>query len=267
MIPPASVEEFRIRLRDVSDALPKRLRQCADYLALNTDKIAVSTVAELAEAAGVQPSAVMRFCQLLGFTGFSELQKLFRHDYTQRWPNYSTRLDALRSQTASNPRNLLTEFITAGHASLDALAVSIDAATLQKAVDILVAAPTIHLIGVRRAFPIVYYLAYAFGKMAVPAQLHDRSGGVDQQHLLRPGDALIAVTYAPYAQETLEAAHLAGPRGVKVVAITDAQDSPLHRMGDATLLVREVDMGDFRTLSASFALAMTLVTAVGTRRG
>ena len=94
MIPPASVEEFRIRLRDVSDALPKRLRQCADYLALNTDKIAVSTVAELAEAAGVQPSALMRFCQLLGFTGFSELQKLFRHDYTQRWPNYSTRLDA-----------------------------------------------------------------------------------------------------------------------------------------------------------------------------
>jgi len=263
---PNTVEDFHNRLLSVSDTLPKRLRQCADYLAMNTDKIAVSTVAELSLAAGVQPSAFMRFCQLLGFSGFSELQKLFRQDYTQRWPNYSTRLDALRSDTSNNPINLLTEFIAAGHASLDALATSVDAQKLQNAVDILVAAPTIHLIGVKRAFPIVYYLAYAFGKMAVPAQLHDRFGGVDQQHLLRPGDALIAITYAPYAQETLEAASLAASRGVKVVAITDALNSPLQRLGDATLLVREVDMGDFRTLSASFALAMTLATAVGTQR-
>ncbi len=264
---PISVEDFRNRLIAVSETLPKRLRQCADYLAMNTDKIAVSTVAELAEAAGVQPSAFMRFCQLLGFSGFTELQKLFRQDYSKRWPNYSVRLDALRSDAARNPLNLMSEFVTAGHASLDSLAESVDATALQSAVDILVSAPTIHLIGVKRAFPIVYYLAYALGKMAVPAQLHDRFGGVDQQHLLRPGDALIAITYAPYAQETLDAASLAAARGVKVVAITDALNSPLHRMGDATLLVREVDMGDFRTLSASFALAMTLATAVGTRRG
>lgn len=263
---PQTVEDFRDRLIEVAETLPKRLRQCADYLAMNTDKIAVSTVAELAQAAGVQPSAFMRFCQLLGFSGFSELQKLFRQEYSQRWPNYSARLDALRSVTTRNPFNLLTEFVTAGHASLDSLAVSVHEVTLQSAVDILVAAPTIHLIGVKRAFPIVYYLAYAFGKMAVPAQLHDRFGGVDQQHLLRPGDALIAITYAPYAQETLETASLAASRGVKVVAITDALNSPLHRLGDATLLVREVDMGDFRTLSASFALAMTLATAVGARR-
>ena len=264
---PVTVEDFRARLVDVSQTLPKRLRQCADYLSLNTDKIAVSTVAELALAAGVQPSAFMRFCQLLGFSGFSELQKLFRQDYTQRWPNYSVRLDALRSDTARNPLNLMSDFAAAGHASLDSLTHSIDADTLQGAVDILVAAPTIHLIGVKRAFPIVYYLAYAFGKMAVPAQLHDRFGGVDQQHLLRPGDAMIAITYAPYAQETLDAASLAARRGVKVVAITDDLNSPLHRLADATLQVREVDMGDFRTLSASFALAMTLATAVGTCRG
>ena len=264
---PATVEEFRNRLVTVSGTLPKRLRQCADFLALNTDKIAVSTVAELAQAAGVQPSAFMRFCQMLGFSGFTELQKLFRQDYTQRWPNYSTRLDALRTQTDRNPMTLMTEFITAGRSSLDHLTASVDGTQLQNAVDILVAAPTIHLIGVKRAFPIVYYLAYALGKMAVPAQLHDRLGGVDQQHLLRAGDAMIAITYAPYAQETLDAASMAARRGVKVVAITDTVTSPLHRLGDATLLVREVDMGDFRTLSASFALAMTLATAIGTRRG
>ena len=263
---PVTVEEFRTRLIDVSETLPKRLRQCADYLSMNTDKIAVSTVAELAQAAGVQPSAFMRFCQLLGFSGFSELQKLFRHEYTHRWPNYSTRLHALRSEVAGNPFSLLAEFVEAGHASLESLASTVDAEALQNAVNVLVAAPTIHLIGLKRAFPIAYYMAYAFGKMSVPAMLHDRVGDLDQQHLLRPGDALIAISYAPYTQYTLEVAALADSRGIKVVAITDALNSPLQRVGAATLLVREVDMGDFRALSASFALAITLATAVGARR-
>jgi DNA-binding MurR/RpiR family transcriptional regulator len=263
---PATVEEFRDRLIEVSETLPKRLRQCADYLAMNTDKIAVSTVAELANEAGVQPSAFMRFCQLMGFSGFSELQKIFRQDYSQRWPNYSTRLESLRAETTGKPSALLAEFVETGRASLESLIATVDDTALQKSVDILVAAPTVHLIGLKRAFPVAYYLAYAFGKMSVPALLHDRVGDLDQQHLLRPGDALIAISYAPYTQNTLDAAALAVGRGISVIAITDALNSPLQRIGAVTLLVREVDMGDFRALSASFALAITLATAVGARR-
>ena len=263
---PATVDEFRDRLLAVSGDLPKRLRQCADYLAMNTDKIAVSTVAELAQEAGVQPSAFMRFCQLLGYSGFSELQKVFRQDYSQRWPNYSTRLDALRAENGAKPHDLLVEFVDTGRASLESLITTVDADALQNAVDILAAAPTIHLLGLKRAFPIAYYLAYAFGKMSVPALLHDRVGDLDQQHLLRSGDALIAISYAPYTQNTLETAAQAADQGVKVVAITDALNSPLQKIGAATLLVREMDLGDFRALSASFALAITLATAVGARR-
>lgn len=263
---PSSVEEFQQRLIAVSDTLPKRLRQCADFLAKNTDKIAVSTVAELAQAAGVQPSAFMRFCQLLGFSGFSELQKLFRKDYSKRWPNYSARLDALRSEAAGNPSALLAEFIETGRASLESLNSTVDATALQLAVDILVAAPRIHLIGLKRAFPIAYYLAYAFGQMSIPTLLHDRIGDLDQQHLIQADDVLIAISYAPYAHNTLETATFAADRGTKVVAITDALNAPLQKVGATTLLVREVDLGDFRTLSASFALAITLATAVGARR-
>jgi len=39
---PASVEEFRERLAAITDDLPRRLRQCADYIAANTDRIAVT---------------------------------------------------------------------------------------------------------------------------------------------------------------------------------------------------------------------------------
>ncbi len=264
---PATVEEFHKRLIVVSEALPKRLRQCADYLAQNTDKIAVSTVAELSQSAGVQPSAFMRFCQLLGFSGFSELQRIFRQDYNQRWPNYATRLDALRAEAAGSPSALLAEFVETGRLSLESLATTVEEAALQNAVDILVDARTIHLVGMKRAFPIAYYLAYAFGKMAVPTLLHDKLGDLDKLHLLRPGDAMLAISYAPYTQYTIEAATAAARMGIKVVAITDALNSPLQQSGTATLMVREMDMGDFRALSASFALAMTLATAVGARRG
>ncbi len=78
---PTSVEEFRERLTALLDDLPKRLRQCAEHIAAHTDRIAVSTVAELAAGADVPPSALMRFCQIMGFSGFSEMQKLFREAY------------------------------------------------------------------------------------------------------------------------------------------------------------------------------------------
>ena len=99
------------------DALPKRLRQCADYVTANPDRVAVSTVAELAQAAEVQPSAVMRFCQELGFSGFSQMQRLFREEYSRKWPDYATRLQNLRRTGEDGPAVLLAEFVEAGRTS------------------------------------------------------------------------------------------------------------------------------------------------------
>lgn len=69
--PPATADEVREQTLKVMATLPKRLRQCADYMLTHPEKIAVSTVAELDAGAGVQPSALMRFCQVVGFSGFS----------------------------------------------------------------------------------------------------------------------------------------------------------------------------------------------------
>ena len=53
--PPASVDEFRTRLADILDDLPRRLRQCADYIAANTDRITAEggTSAPVASSATV----------------------------------------------------------------------------------------------------------------------------------------------------------------------------------------------------------------------
>lgn len=263
---PNSMEAFQTRLVEITDGLPKRLRQCADYVAKNTDKIAVSTVADLSSAAGVQPSAFMRFCQLMGYSGYSQMQKMFRENYGQLWPDYTTRLEKLRANGDESPSALLAEFVDAGRSSLENLARSIEPKMLENAVSILAKAPMIHIIGLSRAYPVASYLAYALEKMDVPAMLHAKSGNLDHRHAIMGEDALIAITFAPYTEATLDLARFAHTRGSKIVAITDALNSPLHSLGATTLSVSEVDVGAFRALSAPLSLAITLAVAVGTRR-
>lgn len=263
---PQTVEALRARLAALGDDLPKRLRQCADHIAANLDRIAVSTVAEMAAGADVPPSAVMRFCQILGFSGYSEMQRLLRDTYAPGFPDYATRLANLKTGAGGAGR-LLAEFVEAGRLSLEGLAKSVDEAAIERAVDTLSRAGMIHVMGLRRAYPVASYLAYVFEKMSVPAMLHEGAGKLDHRHALRAGDAVLAISFSPYSEETLSFAEDAHARGLAVVALTDTATSPLAKSADAILTVQEVDFGAFRALSATIALAITLAVAVGTARG
>ena len=265
-VAPKNLKEFNDRLLEISVRLPKRLKQCADFVGRNTDIIAVSTVSELSKRAGVQPSAFMRFCSLMGFSGFSEMQRMFRESHVQRWPDYTTRLEKLRSSSEESPSALLAEFIDVGRVSLENLAGTIDPETLENAVQELVQAPMIHIIGLSRAVPVATYLAYAFEKMGVPAMMHGGFGNLQHKNAIRPGDVLLAITFAPYSEETLDLATFADARNNKIVAITDTLNSHLHALNSVILTVPEENVGAFRALAAPLSLAMTLAVAVGTRR-
>jgi DNA-binding MurR/RpiR family transcriptional regulator len=264
--PPDTVDAFRDRLAQLDGHLPRRLQQCADHLANHSDRIALSTVAQIAEGAGVPPSAVMRFCQVLGFSGFAEMQRLFRSALPSGLPDYATRLANLKSGPSDAPSTLVAEFVDAGRQSLEALAQNLNETLLDQAVECLSRAGTIHLAGLRRSFPVVAYLAYVFEKLAIPALLHDRTGGLDQRAALRPGDVLLVVSFAPYSAETVALTQAAKAAGLPVVALSDLAQSPIARLADTTLTVTEVDFGAFRSLSATIALALSLAVAVAARR-
>lgn len=266
IVAPKSLADFQEKLRRVGGSLPKRLKQCADYIAANPDKIAFSTVADLAAGAQVPASALMRFCQEMGFSGYSQMQRLYRDEYSQKWPDYSTRLSSLRNAGEQTPTALLAEFAEAGRASIENLTRSIDPEGLRKAVTALAGARTIHIVGLRRTFPVAAYLAYAFEKMSIPAILHSGVGNLNQEHMLGDGDALVAISFAPYTADTIALADAAAARGLDIVAITDLPTSPLAAVDAVRLFVSEIDAGNFRALSASMTLAMTLSVAVGTRR-
>lgn len=263
---PQTVEAFRERLLELNGQLPRRLQQCADHVATHLDSIALSTVAQVAQGAGVPPSAVMRFCQIMGFSGFAEMQRLFREALSRAAPDYATRLANLKAGGAGQPSALVAEFVEAGRLSMEALARDLNEAALNQAVATLAQARTIHLAGFRRSFPVASYLAYVFDKLGVAAVLHDGVAGLGHRSSLRPGDALLAITFAPYSEETLSLAAFARDRGVPIVALTDPPASSLSGMAGTILTVTEIDFGAFRSLSAVIALALSLAVAVAARR-
>lgn len=264
--PPATVPDLIDRVAALSGSLPKRLQQCADHIAAQPDSIALSTVAQVAAAAGVPPSALMRFCQILGFSGYAEMQRLFRSALSARAPDYATRLANLKAGGADRPAALVAEFVEAGRQSMEHLARDLDESKLDQAVTLLSQARTIHLAGFRRSFPAAAYLAYVFDKLGVPAILHDGVAGLGQRSALRPGDALLAITFAPYSEETLALARDARAGGLPVVVLTDPPAFRLAAEGNVVLTVTEVDFGAFRSLSAVIALSLALALAVAARR-
>jgi DNA-binding MurR/RpiR family transcriptional regulator len=264
--PPLTVDGFRDRLIRLSGHLPRRLQQCADHVAAHSDMIALSTVAQVAKGAGVPPSAMMRFCQIMGFSGYAEMRRLFRDALSRATPDYATRLASLQAAGTGRPATLVAEFVEAGRQSMEALARDLNEAALDQAVTKLSRARIIHLVGFRRSFPVAAYLAYVFDKLAVPAILHDGVAGLASRSTLAPDDALLAITFAPYSDETLALAALARGMGMPLIFLTDPPEARLAAAGDTILTVREIDFGAFRSLSATIALALSLAVAVAARR-
>jgi DNA-binding MurR/RpiR family transcriptional regulator len=268
--PPESFDDFQRRLIEIEPHLPKRLRQAAAYALEHPDEFALSTASSLARNAEVQASTLVRLAQTLGFAGFSELQEVFRSRLRNRWPDYSERLKALHenARDSGDPSHLLFGFADSAAASIARLREGVRRRELDRAVSLLAGAGTIHCLGQRRSFCVAHYLTYALSQLGVPASLIDNVGGLGPEELAQAGagDALVAVSFSPYAPFTVDLAKRARRAGVPVVAITDSALSPLAALADVRFDIVESDFGSFRSLSATFCLAMTLAVAVGEKR-
>ncbi|OZA12301.1 MAG: hypothetical protein B7Y02_07535, partial [Rhodobacterales bacterium 17-64-5] len=188
-------------------------------------------------------------------------QRLFRAALPAALPDYATRLADLKTGPADHPAALVAEFVEAGRQSLAQLAQDLDEAALEQAVAILSRASRLHLVGYRRALPVAAYLDYVFAQLGVPTVL--------QKHgALAPakGAAVLATTFAPYAEETLALMADARRQGLPVVVLTDPPGTALMHSADVILTVAEVDFGKFRSLSATIALALALALAIAARR-
>ena len=263
-------DSLRAAILERRATLPKRLVQVAAYALDHPAEIAFGTAASIATSAGVQPSTLVRFAQSFGFEGFSGLQQIFRARLRERNSSYEERLRKLASDgdAVKESDTILTSFVAAAHASLDALSGAIDPAEFERAVEILAKADTIYLIAKRRSFPIASYMTYAFGKLKVRCQMVGTAAGIDDELLAMagPNDAAFAVSFSPYASESAAQARAVSGRGIPLVALTDSALSPLAEHAQVWFELAEADYAGFRSLSASMAFAMALTVSVAEKR-
>ena len=269
--PPRDFAGLKAKIAERAAALPKRLTQIAAFALEHPDEIAFGTVSSIAEQASVQPSTLVRFSQAMGYQGFSEMQEVFRSRLRDRILNYDERIAQLREHalSASKSNVVFHGFCDATEKSIAALREKLDPADLDKAVEMLARAETIFLIGLRRSFPISSYMAYAFGKLGVRSMLIDAVGGLAAEQLTfaTPRDVVLAISFTPYASETVTLAQAAQARSVPIVSITDSPFSPLAQIAGLWIEVVEANFEGFRSMSATLALAMTLTVAVAEKRG
>ncbi|CAI2931735.1 MurR/RpiR family transcriptional regulator [Aminobacter niigataensis] len=269
---PRDFEALRALILDRREGLPKRIAQVAAYALDNPDEIAFGTAASIASSAGVQPSTLIRFAQHLGYDGFTSLQQVFRERLRERTTSYEERLTVVRGEAddGTSNRRIVDGFLAAASKSIDVMSRNLDDETLDRAIDLLNGAETIYILARRRSYPVASYIAYALGKLGVRSQLIESASGLSPEIIsfANSRDAVIAISFSPYASATVEEARILSANNVPVIAITDSAFSPLAQFAKVWFEVAEADFGGFRSLAATMALAMGLTVGVAElRRG
>jgi DNA-binding MurR/RpiR family transcriptional regulator len=262
---PTTAEEFRSRLLERYDSLSKRLKQIGRYVLDHPNEIALETLAIIAERCEVQPSAVVRFAQSFGFSGATQMQRLFRDGllsgnaalaYGERVRRFNEGLEE-----APGAESILGEFVQANVLALQNLSQTVSDQELREAVQLIAKAETVVTVGFRRSFPISSYLAYSLQQVGKKVLFVDGVAGLARQQVrtMGPKDLLIAVSYQPYAEETVDLVQLAHERKAGILSISDSHVSPTAKSASLVLQVREAEVRGFRSLATSLCLAQALV--------
>lgn len=270
--PSPAVDALLARIGAEFNALSRQLKLIARYVEQHRDHLGLEKIQDVAARCGVQPSAVVRFAKHFGFSGYSELQKLFRDGLSRQIAparNYQARIREVMAQAEGrlSSADIAYEFIGGAIAGMQELQRDLHGSTLGDAVDLLAHAPAVWVAGARRSFPVAAYLGYVLQHTDKPVQLLTGVGAMQDGQLraLREHDVMIAISFAPYAEETVRAAQVAVERGAPLIAITDSRTSPLAADARAALLVQESSTFGFRALTNAMALAQSLFIALAYR--
>jgi DNA-binding MurR/RpiR family transcriptional regulator len=272
---PDNLEHLRSEIARIYEDLSPRLKQVASYVLDNPNDIALETLAVIAARCNVQPSTIVRFAKVFGYSGASEMQRLFRDEILMAAPSpsYSERIRQFQERTDevdwSSPHNVMREFAESNIIALEHLREAVPKADLDRSLGLLQRAHTVYLAGVRRAFPVAAYLAYSLSHVEKRAFLLDGVAGMtgEQSLMLSPEDLVIAISFRPYATETLAVVERAATNGTPMIVISDSRLSPVAKNAEVCFEIKDAEVRQFRSLTASMCLAQTLVISYAYKFG
>ena len=266
---PANLAELRELIGRESERLTPRLRVAARYVLDHPNEVAFNPVATLARTSKVAAATFIRLAQSLGCEGYSDLQRLFREPLQHAGkPSFPERIRHFGGeQTLDNPDDpaqVLQAFSQANMVSLEHLRANAGSLPLQAAIDLIEQATLVHVVGLRRSYAVAAYLTYELNMVGSPTvQINGLGGSINEQASIAGADhLLIAVSFPPYAGDTLQVCRQLSQRGVKRLALTNSIFSPIAQGADLVLEVNDAELLGFRSLCAAISLAQTLAMGV-----
>lgn len=252
-------------IRKNMDTFSKRQRAIANFIMDNYDKAAFMTASRLGKAINVSESTVVRFAAELGYDGYPEMQRALQEMIRNK-------LTSIQRIEVTNDRLGSSDILSAVMQSdIEKLRMSIDTVNheqFQAAVDQIVKAKHIYILGLRSSTAIASFLGFYFNLLFEDVTLvHTTSVSEMFEQVLHigPGDLMIGISFPRYSSRTVKVMQFARDRGANVLAITDSEASPLYTLAHTSLLAKSDMVSFIDSLVAPLSLVNALIVAVGRR--
>ena len=247
-------------------AMSKGQKAIASYILKNYENAAFMTAARIGEDAGVSESTVVRFAMELGFEGYPHFQKVLQEEL-------KVRLTSVQRMKASIKLNDNDDILGAVlHSDIEKLKrtnETIDRNAFNQAVELILGAKKIYILGVRSAAPLAAFLGFYFNLIFDNIRLvHTTSVSELFEQILgvKTGDVVIGISFPRYSKRTIKAMAYSRSTGATVIAITDKADTPISENADVSLLAPS-DMTSFvDSLVAPLSVINALIAAIGYKR-
>lgn len=243
--------------------LSPRLQQAARYIVDNPEEVAVSSMRAVAGRADVDPSAMVRLAQELGFAGYDDLRERYRRKLVVGSGTWSGRLQRIQSRKDdSSAAALVREILTQDQLNLEKTFSAETVAALEKAQKLIGEARHLYVVGLRSLFPVAFYFHYACRLINTKSILLTGTGGTfaDDLRLAKHDDVMLVFSYRPYARDAVRAVDFLKSQGARVIAVTDSKVSPVAKNADAVIVVSNASTPLLPTVIPFLAIAQALAT-------
>lgn len=221
-----------LAIKQCGEKLTSAERKVTEYILNNSEKTVTISASELAAAVSVAPSAVIRCCKSLGFSGYSELKIALSAELSKN--------KALNYVPYIYPHDgsgeILDKIFSANIKTLHDTAEHIDRVTLQKAVDLLSDAKTVYIYGVGTSGAIVNDFQYRLMQIGITALCFTDIVSMKLSAVnMKKGDVAVGISHSGRTEATVDALKHAKENGAVTVAITGFPDSVITRVSDYSI--------------------------------
>ena len=245
-----------------ASSMSKAQKKIAEYIIENFDKAAFMTAIRLARFADVSESTVVRFAMELGYDGYPEMRRALQDSMRTKLTSVQ-RIRVAKDRLGS--RDILTQVLSSDIEQIRQTMEETDSTDFAKAVDVIVEAKNIYILGLRSSSFLAKFMGFYFDLLFSNSRVISESPDsevFEQIVRLSEGDLLIAISFPRYSRRTIKTMQYAHSIGAKIIAITDGMASPLTELADISLCARSDMISFLDTLVAPLSLVNALVVAV-----